>query len=74
MGRVRHDRSHDVSLYERFDLACTRSFLSLDRMLVEPIRGFVLAAGIRLAGYTPELSSAVHAACDAAFLDHWSSQ
>ncbi|TFD25426.1 GNAT family N-acetyltransferase [Cryobacterium lyxosi] len=64
----------NVSLYERFDLACTRNFLSLDRMLVDPIREFVLAAGIRLAGYTPELSNAVHAARDAAFRDHWSSQ
>ncbi|MDJ0376078.1 GNAT family N-acetyltransferase [Cryobacterium sp. PH31-L1] len=61
-------------LYERFDLACTRYFLTLDRMLADPIREVRVGAGIRLAPYTPDLSAAVHAARDAAFMDHWSSQ
>ncbi|GEP26730.1 GNAT family N-acetyltransferase [Cryobacterium levicorallinum] len=61
-------------LYERFGLACTRYFLTLDRMLADPIREVTVGAGIRLAGYTPELSAAVHAARNAAFMDHWSSQ
>ena len=61
-------------LYERFGLVCTRYFLSLNRMLADPIREFTLADGIRLTGYAPELSAAVHAARDAAFMDHWSSQ
>ncbi|MDJ0337726.1 GNAT family N-acetyltransferase [Cryobacterium sp. PH31-O1] len=61
-------------LYERVGLACTRYFLSLDRMLSDPIREVELSDGIRLVGYIPELSAAVHAARDAAFMDHWSSQ
>jgi len=61
-------------LYERAGLVCTRYFLSLDRMLADPIREFEPADGIRLAPYTAGLSSAVHAARDSAFMDHWSSQ
>ncbi|TFB73714.1 GNAT family N-acetyltransferase [Cryobacterium glaciale] len=61
-------------LYERFGLVATRYFLSLDRLLDDPIRAVELGDGIRVAGYTPELSAAVHAARDAAFMDHWSSQ
>jgi GNAT superfamily N-acetyltransferase len=61
-------------LYERFGLVCTRYFLSLDRLLADPIREVRPGAGIRLAGYTPALSAAVHAARDEAFMDHWSSQ
>ncbi|MBG6213114.1 MAG: GNAT family N-acetyltransferase [Cryobacterium sp.] len=61
-------------LYERAGLLCTRYFLSLDRMLADPIRDVEPADGIRVAGYTPELSAAVHAARDVAFMDHWSSQ
>ena len=61
-------------LYEAFGLVCSRYFLSLDRMLADPIREVVVGDGIRLAGYTAELSDAVHAARDAAFMDHWSSQ
>ena len=44
----------NVSLYERFDLACARNFLSLDRMPAEPVREFVLAAQLaasRAAGH-----------------------
>ncbi|TFD66871.1 GNAT family N-acetyltransferase [Cryobacterium ruanii] len=61
-------------LYERFGLVATRYFLTLDRMLADPIRAVELGDGIRLTGYTPELSAAVHAARDVAFMDHWSSQ
>lgn len=61
-------------LYERAGLLCTRYFLSLDRRLSEPIREVPLADGIRVAGYTPDLSAAVHAARDLSFMDHWSSQ
>ena len=61
-------------LYERAGLVCTRYFLSLDRLLAEPIRAVKLADGIRLAGYSTDLSAAVHAARNSAFMDHWSSQ
>ena len=61
-------------LYERAGLVCTRHFLSLDRMLADAIREVTVGDGIRLAGYTPELSAAVHVARDVAFMDHWSSQ
>ncbi|MDJ0347808.1 GNAT family N-acetyltransferase [Cryobacterium sp. PH29-G1] len=61
-------------LYERFGLVCTRYFLSLERRLADPIREFELADGLRVAPYTAELSAGVHAARDAAFMDHWSSQ
>lgn len=61
-------------LYERAGLTCTRYFLMLDRLLAEPIREVTLADGIRVAGYTSELSAAVHAAKDSSFMDHWSSQ
>lgn len=61
-------------LYERAGLNCTRYFLSLDRLLTDPIREVLLADGIRVAAYTPDLSAAVHAARDSSFMDHWSSQ
>lgn len=61
-------------LYARAGLVCTRYFLSLDRRLADPIREVKLADGIRLAGYSADLSAAVHAARDASFMDHWSSQ
>ena len=64
----------NARLYERFGLVVSRYFLSLDRLLDDPIRAVELGDGIRLAGYTPALSAAVHAARDAAFMDHWSSQ
>lgn len=61
-------------LYERAGLGRTRYFLTLERLLTDPIRDIALGAGIRVTEYTPELSAAVHAARDAAFMDHWSSQ
>ena len=61
-------------LYEAVGLVCARYFLSLDRMLADPIREVVVGDDIRLAGYTAALSNAVHAARDTAFMDHWSSQ
>ena len=64
----------NARLYERGGLKLTRYFLSLERVLTEPIRSFDLASGIRIAQYTPDMSAAVHVARDKAFMDHWSSQ
>lgn len=64
----------NARLYERGGLGLARHFLSLERVLADPIREFPQAAGIRIVAYTPELSAAVHAARDEVFLDHWSSQ
>ncbi len=64
----------NARLYERAGLKLTRYFLTLERVLAEPIRSFDLAGGIRIAQYTPDMSAAVHAARDEVFMDHWSSQ
>ena len=64
----------NARLYERAGLGLSRYFLSLERMLAEPIRSFEPAAGVRIAPYTPGLSAAVHVARDDAFMDHWASQ
>ena len=64
----------NARLYERGGLKLARYFLSLERVLTEPIRSFDLASGIRIAQYTPDRSAAVHVARDDAFMDHWSSQ
>ena len=52
----------------------SRYFLSLERMLTEPIAAVEPAPGIRLAPFTPQVSEAVHVARDDAFMDHWASQ
>lgn len=52
----------------------SRYFLSLERLLAEPIATVETAPGIRLAPFTAQVSQAVHAARDDAFMDHWASQ
>jgi GNAT superfamily N-acetyltransferase len=61
-------------LYQRAGLVCTRYFLSLNRMLADPVRAFQLADDVRVVPYTADRSAMVHAARDIAFMDHWSSQ
>lgn len=51
-----------------------RYFLSLERSLAEPVPEVVPTEDARIVPYTTELSAAVHAARDEAFLDHWGSQ
>lgn len=64
----------NVLLFERAGLTATRYFLEVERILDEPIRTFEIASDIRIEKYRPELSKAVHAAYNEAFLDHWGSQ
>ncbi|WP_348788667.1 GNAT family N-acetyltransferase [Leifsonia sp. NPDC080035] len=61
-------------LLRRAGLEPVRYFLSLERSLAEAIPGVVPTEEVRIVPYTPELSAAVHAARDEAFLDHWGSQ
>lgn len=64
----------NARLFERGGLRLARYFLSLERLLAEPIRSVPPATGIRLAPYSSDLSAAVHAARDDAFMDHWGGQ
>lgn len=64
----------NAQLYERAGFNIARYFLSVERILSEPIRSFDVDGGIRIEKYRPEFSEAVHAAYDEAFLDHWGSQ
>jgi len=61
-------------LFVRGGMTLSRYFLSLERMLADPIRKVEPAEGIRIAPYPAELSQAVHEARDEAFMDHWASQ
>ena len=64
----------NARLFERAGLNLSRYFLSLERVLADPIRAAPPADGIRIAPYTPAVSEAVHVARDDAFMDHWASQ
>jgi ribosomal protein S18 acetylase RimI-like enzyme len=61
-------------LFERAGMRLARYFVALERSLGEPIRAIRLPAEIRIEQYRPELSGAVHAARNDAFMDHWGSQ
>lgn len=61
-------------LLRRAGLEPVRYFLSLERVLAAPIPDVRPREEVRIVPYTPELSAAVHAARDEAFLDHWGSQ
>ena len=52
----------------------SRYFLSLERLLTEPIAAVEPAPGISLEPFTAQVSQAVHTARDDAFMDHWASQ
>jgi ribosomal protein S18 acetylase RimI-like enzyme len=60
--------------FEHAGLSLLRYFSVLERSLEEQIPDIRLDDEIRLQPYTPELSEAVHAARDEAFLDNWGSQ
>jgi ribosomal protein S18 acetylase RimI-like enzyme len=60
--------------YEHAGLGLLRYFSVLERALSEQVDAVPLDAGIRLERYSPELSPAIHAARDEAFLDNWGSQ
>lgn len=60
--------------FEHAGLSLLRYFSVLERSLSEPIATIQMDDAIRLQPYTPELSAAVHAARDEAFLDNWGSQ
>lgn len=64
----------NVRLFERVGLTATRYFLSVERILSEPIRTFETDSDIRIEKYGPELSKAVHETYNEVFLDHWGSQ
>ncbi|WP_104193383.1 GNAT family N-acetyltransferase [Cryobacterium sp. Y82] len=64
----------NAALFERGGLTLARYFLTLERPLDAPVRVVDAADGIRVAAYTPAVSSDVHAARDDAFMDHWGSQ
>lgn len=51
-----------------------RWFHTMERDLGEPIPEVVPTEAVRILPYTPDRADAVHAARDAAFLDHWGSQ
>lgn len=61
-------------LYEHAGFKLTRSFLTLERRLDEPIRTFKLADGVRIEQFRPEISEAVRLCRNEAFMDHWGSQ
>lgn len=61
-------------LFARGGMNLARYFLSLERVLADPIREVRPAEGIRISPYTADRSAAVHEARDAAFMDHWASQ
>ena len=61
-------------LLRRAGLEPVRYFLTLERSLAAPIPAVTPREDVRIVPYTAELSAAVHAARDEAFLDHWGSQ
>jgi len=61
-------------LLERSGFTATRWFISQTRDLAQEIPDVDLPREITLAPYSVELSDAIHAAKNAAFQDHWSSQ
>lgn len=61
-------------MLSRGGMNLSRYFLSLERMLAEPVVSVEPSPGIRLAPFTAEDSEAVHVARDDAFMDHWASQ
>ncbi|MFC6356895.1 GNAT family N-acetyltransferase [Luethyella okanaganae] len=64
----------NMRLYEDAGLSLSRYFLSLERVLAEPIRAFEPPQGVRVVPYSDELSEMVRLARNEAFQDHWGSQ
>lgn len=60
--------------YEHAGLGLLRYYSVLERALTERVDAVPLGGEFRLKRYSPELSSAIHAARDDAFLDNWGSQ
>ncbi len=64
----------NARLFIRAGLQLARRFAALERPLSEPVEWVAARGGVAIRAYSPEWSSATHAARDAAFLDHWGGQ